>query len=186
VSRDAAAEQESSALDVVGIACARAAFVALLVGMIEGIVVAHMADMSVSGIGIATAGLWAPVALFALIPGAALRRLAQGLRRRNVAFVVVAAFFASLLFAKLSHASPIVRLAPAEIISAIGLAWVALEIEVSDAIRRPLAIFGLVVLVALQFYGTRWVDNHRAFAGLLVDGSFVPRAMLRFVLRRFV
>jgi hypothetical protein len=184
--REKAAEAEVSAIDTIGMACARAAFVALIVGMVEGIVVGQMADMSVSGIGLATAGLWVPVGLVALLPGTGLRRLAQRAKRRNVAFAVVAAFFAAVLFAKLSHVSPVLRLAPAELVAASGLAWVALEIEVSEAIRRPLAIFGFVVVAVLQFYATRWVDAHRAFAGLLVEGSFVPRAMLRFVLRRFV
>jgi hypothetical protein len=181
-----AAEAEVSVVDTIGMACARAGFVALIVGMVEGIVVSHMADMSVSGIGLATAGLWVPVGLVALLPGAAVRRVAQRTQRRNMAFIVVAALFASILFAKLSHASPIVRLAPVELVAAIGFAWVALEIEVSEAIRRPLAVFGFIVVALLQFYATRWVDAHRAFAGLLVEGTFVPRAMLRFVLRRFV
>jgi hypothetical protein len=184
--REQAAEAEVSAIDTIGMACARAGFVALLVGMVEGVVVSKMADASVSGIGLATAGLWVPVALFALLPGAALRRVAQRAQRRNVAFAMVAALFAALLFAKLAHVSPIVRLAPVEIVAAIGFAWVALEIEVSEAIKRPLAIFGFIVVALLQFYATRWVDAHRAFAGLLVEGTFVPRAMLRFVLRRFV
>lgn len=179
---DATAEHVASPLDAVGIVCARAAFVASLVGIVEGVVVSRIAEVSVSGIGIATAGLWFPAGLLFLLPASALRRAPP----RAVAVGLFVALAAALIFARAMPAlSMPLRAAPIEAAAALAFAYAASRLELDEPFKRPIAIAGLVVVVALQVYATRWVDAHRAFAGVLVEHTAIPRFMLRTVLHRF-
>jgi hypothetical protein len=180
----ATAESSVSPLDTVGVICARAAFVAVLLGVVEGIVVSRLSEISVSGIGIATAGLWFPIALLFLLPASLLRRVRSP---RVVATALVIALMIAVIFAKATPnlAAPL-RAAPIEGIAALGLAYAASRLELDAPFKRPIAIAGIVLAVALQVYGTYWVDSHRAFAGLLVEHTAVPRVMLKAILRRFV
>lgn len=176
-------ESTSTPLETVGLVCARASFVAVLVGVIEGITVSRLTGVSVAGIGIATAGLWFPAAVIALLPATRLHRFSK----RKVATALLVAVLSSLLFAKLAtNVSPVLRALPAEASVSLAFAWLAAGLQLDDPLKRPLAIAGIVVAVVLQIFSTRWVDAHRAFAGLLIDHTAVPRLMLRTVLRRFV
>lgn len=180
---DLTAESTATPLDAIGVVCARAAFVASLLGIIEGVVVSRLADLSVSGIGIATAGLWFPAALLSLLPASLLRRVQS---RRAVAFGLAVAFGAAVIFARaMPSLAPWLRAAPIEAVAAVGLAYAASNLELDEPFRRPIAIAGLLVVVALQVYASRWVDGHRAYAGVLVERTAVPRFMLRTVLHRF-
>jgi hypothetical protein len=171
-------------LDAIGMVCARASFVAVLVGIIEGIVVSRVSDISVSGIGLATAGLWFPAALLFLLPASLLRRAPS---IRAVITGLVIAFGVTLVFTRVAPSVPFaLRVAPLEMVSALALAYLASLLNIDAPFRRPIAIFGIVLAVALQVYATYWVDGHRAFAGLLVEDTTVPRFMLKSVLRRFV
>lgn len=174
---DAAAEPTATPLDTLGLFCARAVFVAVLVGLVEGIVVSRVAEVSVSGIGIASGGLWIPAALLFLFPASLMKRVP----RRAAAFGLAAAFLGGILVTRATHISLF-----AEAGAALGLAYAASLLELEPMIRRPIAIAGIVLAVALQVYAAYWVDAHRAFASLLVDHTTVPRFMLRSVLRRFV
>ncbi len=185
--RPAAEAVSSSPVDAIGLVCARAAVIALLIGVGEGLAVSRATETSVAGIGIANAGLWFPFALVSLLPGLLLRRLEDPRVRRGVAFALGVAFAAAVLFARFSPtASTALRAAPVEAIAAVGLGWAAMELRFEDPLRRPIAIAGLVVAAALQIYATRWIDAHRAFAGLLAQHTAAPRFMLRTVLQRFV
>ena len=77
------------------------------------------------------------------------------------------------------------RAAPLEAVAAIGLAYAASHLELDEPFRRPIAIAGIVVVVALQVYASHWIDAHRAYASILVERTAVPRFMLRTVLHRF-
>jgi hypothetical protein len=181
-----------SALDSVGIACARGSMVALVVGMIEGLALGHRAGGGNAGIGLATAGLWVPAALVALLPGTALVRLAGESRTRTIALAVLGlAIVASIVVAwtqpglEVSPGSPL-RALPLEITGAIAAAWAASLMRFEGPVRRPAAYVGIAVAILVQLFANRWVEAHRALAGAIVDASFVPRFMLRVVLRRFV
>lgn len=183
----ATAEPTATPFESIGMLLARASFVALIVGLLEGVIVARLADTPVSGIGLATAGLWLPGAVLAIIIGLGVRRAAQGGGRRNIGLAVLAAMVVAIAAARVLSSAPVsVRAAPIEIVAAIALGWVSCELEVAEALRRPIAIAGIVIAVGLQLYATRWVDAHRAFAGLLADKTMIPRVMLKYVLRRFV
>ncbi len=171
-------EPPATTLDTIGLYCARAVFVAVLVGMVEGLVVSKLAEVSVSGIGIATAGLWVPAAFLFLFPAALLKRVQS---KQAVALGLAVAFGAGLLVARAAKL-PIV----AESAGALALAYVASQIDFDPAFRKPISIAGILLAVALQLYAAHWVDAHRAFASLLVERTTVPRFMLRTVLRRFV
>lgn len=175
---DATAESPATPLDTLGLYCARAVFVAVLVGIFEGIVVSRIADVTAGGIGIATAGLWIPAALLFLFPAAALRRIPS---RQIVAVVLALAFGAALFLARATKIA-----APLEAVVALTLAYAASSLDLEGFMRRPIAIAGLVLAIVLQLYAAYWVDAHRAFASLLVEHTAVPRFMLRSVLRRFV
>lgn len=179
---DVTAESAATPLDAIGVVCARAAFVASLLGIVEGVVVSRIAELSVSGIGIATAGLWFPAALLFLVPASALRRVPS----RVVAVGLFVAFGAALIFARAmpTLAAPL-RAGPIEAAAALALAYAASRLELDEPFRRPIAIAGLIVVVALQLYANHWIDAHRAFAGVLVEYTAVPRFMLRTVLHRF-
>jgi len=180
---DTTAESTATPLDAIGVVCARAAFVASLLGIVEGLVVSKLAELSVSGIGIATAGLWFPAALLALLPASVLRRVES---RRAVAFGLAIAFGAAVLFARATPSLSVpLRAAPIEAVAAIALAYAARPPALAQPFRRPIAIAGLVVVVALQLYANHWIDAHRAYAGVLVEKTAVPRFMLRTVLHRF-
>jgi hypothetical protein len=181
-----------SALDSVGIACARASMIALVVGMIEGLALGHRASAGDAGIGLATAGLWIPGALVSLLPGAALVRLADDARKRRIALAVLGvAIVASIVVAwtqpgiEISLGSPL-RALPLEISGAIAAAWAASLMRFEGPLRRPAAYVGIAVAILVQLFANRWVDAHRALAGAMVEASFLPRFMLRVVLRRFV
>ena len=174
------------ALDSIGVACARATSVALVMGMIEAVLFGRAAGGTTPGMAIAVAGLWVPSAMLALAPGALLVRFADNpARRRSIALLLVA--LGSLLAWTAPVESPTPwRAAPLELSAAIGAAWGASRIRFDGPIRRPAAYVGITLAVLVQLFANRWVDVHRALAGLLVDASFVPRLMLRLVLRRFV
>jgi hypothetical protein len=184
VSGELSLEAPPTPLERVGLACARASFVALVVGGLEGLFVARAGGVSAGGLGLAAAGLWFPAALLALVPASALHGLATP--KRVVFSGLLALTLAAALFARVSHAAPIVRAAPLEVASVLLVAWLGAGLQVEDPLRRPVAVVGIVLAVALQVVATRWIDAHRAFAGLLVEHSTVPRFMLRAVLRRFV
>lgn len=181
-----------TAVDSVGLACARASMVALVVGLIEGLALGHRAGATNAGLGLATAGLWIPAALVALLPGAALVKLADDARKRTVLLGVLgAAFVISFVVAwtqpsaEVSLGSPL-RALPLEITGAIAAAWGASLMRFEGPMRRPAAYVGIAVAILVQLFANRWVDAHRALAGAMVEASFVPRFMLRVVLRRFV
>jgi hypothetical protein len=181
------AETEATPLERIGLVCARAAFVATLVGVIEGVVVSNLAETPVSGIGLATAGLWLPGALLALVPATLLRRLDDPRTRRIVAYLFGVGIVVASAFARFAVGAPFpLRAGPLEAVTAIALAWAATELRLEPPLRRPVAIAGLVLAVALQVYAMRWVEGHLAFAGLLSEKTCFPRMMLRTVLRRFV
>ena len=173
------------ALDSIGMVCARAAMVAIGVGLAEGAVLSKTIEPSVSGLGFATVGLWFPGAFIAVALMSLLQRL-EGRARTTLLATLVVARVAALGFARFSHAVGPLRAAPAEIVGALLLAWGASVVRVEGIFRRPLAVAGVALAVVLQIYGTRWVDSHRAYAGLIAETSFVPRLMLRNVLRRVV
>ena len=61
-------------------------------------------------------------------------------------------------------------------------------------VTPPMLLFGtataalavaLALAILMQLYANRWIDLHRALAGAMAETSFVPRFMLRVVLRRF-
>lgn len=184
MSEEISLESTSTPFETVGLVCARASFVAMLVGIVEGAVVARLADASVAGIGVATAGLWFPAALVALIPATALHRLPS---RRTVFTVLLVVVLAAALFARLATSvSPVLRALPLELGATLMAAWFAAGLHLDDSLKRPVAIIGIAIAVVLQMYSMRWIDQHRAFAGLLLEHSAVPRFMLRSVLRRFV
>lgn len=172
------AEHDVTSLDTLGVYCARAVFVAVIVGLVEGIVVSRLAEVSASGIGIATGGLWIPASLLFLAPAAYLKRIPS---RQTVAMGLAVLFGVSLLVSRATHLA-----APAEVAGALFLSYVASLLELDPVVRRPIAIAGLVLAVVLQIYAAYWVDAHRAFASLLVDRTTIPRFMLRTVLHRFV
>ena len=181
-----------SALESVGIACARASIVALVVGLVEGLALGHRAGAGDAGIGLATAGLWVPAALVALLPGAALVKVASdGPKRTLVGAVLGAAIVASIVLAwsqpsaEVSMGSPL-RALPLELTGAIAVAWGVSLMRFEGAMRRPAAYVGIAVAILVQLFANRWVEAHRALAGAMVEASFVPRFMLRVVLRRFV
>ncbi|MEO7093929.1 MAG: hypothetical protein ABI175_11810 [Polyangiales bacterium] len=181
-----------SALESVGVACARASMVALVVGMIEGLALGHRVGAGDAGIGLATAGLWVPAALIALVPGGALVKVTGDARRRTIVLAVLgAAIVASVVVAwtqpsiEVSTGSPL-RALPLEISGAIAAAWAASLIRFEGLMRRPAALVGLAIAILVQLFANRWVDAHRALAGVMVEASYVPRFMLRVVLRRFV
>jgi hypothetical protein len=120
--------------------------------------------------------------LFLLLPASLLRRAPA----RAVTFGLAFAFGAALIFARaMPSLAPSLRAAPIEAVAAIGLAYAASLLELDEPFRRPIAIAGLIVVVALQLYATNWIDAHRAYAGVLVERTAVPRFMLRTVLHRF-
>ena len=177
------------ALDTIGIACARAASVALVLGVIEGLLLGRAAGGTTPGMTIAVAGLWVPPALLALVPGALLVRLADDPRRRRVVAIALLALVA--VGALLAWTAPVDapspwRALPLELSAVVGAAWGVSRMRFEDPFRRPAAYVGIALAVLLQLFANRWVDAHRALAGLLVDASFIPRLMLRLVLRRFV
>ena len=179
------------ALESVGVACVRAAIVALIVGFAEGILLGKRFGMSSPSIGLATAGLWFPAALIALIPGALLvRYVGDSSKRRIVAGIFAVALIGSAIFAasqppvEVSVGSPL-RALPLEIAGALSVAWGASLMRFEGAMRRPAAYVGIALAALIQLYANRWIDAHRAFAGAMTEASFVPRIMLRFVLRRF-
>lgn len=174
-----------TALDDVGVACARAACVALIVGFVEGTVVGARVGEGGAGLALATAGLWFPGALVALLPGHALVRVANDRRRRTLVAAVLGG--ACALSAILAWVAPISAwsVLPLETFGAIAAAWGASLVRLDGPIRRPAAWVGIALAAMVQLYANRWVDVHRALAGALVDHTFVPRIMLRFVLRRF-
>lgn len=182
MSEEISLEAQSTPLETVGLVCARASFVAVVVGVTEAFVVARAAGTSVTGMGLATAGLWFPAALVALLPANALHRLP----RPQVFTGLLVAVLVAALFAQLSHASPVLRALPIELASALMLGWLAAGLQLDDGLKRPIAILGVVIALGLQLFSMRWVDGHRAFAGLLLEHSAVPRFMLRTVLHRFV
>lgn len=185
MSEEISLEAPSTPLETVGLVCARASFVAVVVGIVEGLLVARAADTSIAGIGMATAGLWLPAAFVALLPAAALHRLPAS--RRTVFTGLLAVLLAATLFARLATSvSPVLRALPLEMAAALALAWIASGLQLDVPLKRPLAIIGIVIAVVLQVFANRWVDAHRPFAGLLLEHSAVPRFMLRTVLRRFV
>jgi hypothetical protein len=176
--KEITAEPPATTLDTIGLYCARAVFVAVIVGLVEGVVVSRLAEVSVSGIGIATAGLWVPAAFLFLFPAALLKRVQS---KQAVALILGVGLAAGLLIARALH-FPLA----AEAGGALLLAYLASQIELDPMFRKPIAITGIVLAVILQMYAAHWVDAHRAFASLLVDHTAVPRFMLRAVLRRFV
>ncbi len=180
-----------SAVESVGVACARASIVALVLGMIEGTLLGKHASASSGGIGLATAGLLLPAALASLLPGAFLVRWADDApKRQRLAF----AFGVLLLIGTLVHLSAPVsdpgrgwplRVLPLELASLLTLGWGVSLMRFEPPLRRAAAFVGLTLVVLVQLYANRWIDQHRALAGALAEGSFFPRLMLRFVLRRF-
>ena len=174
-----------SALDSVGVACARGTSAALLVGLVEGGVVGSRVGEGGAGLALATAGLWFPAALAALLPGAALVRVASDRRRRTiVAGCFGAALALSTIFAATSSRAPWNAM-PLELVGVVLAGWGASLVRLEGPIRRPAAFVGIALAVLVQLYANRWIDVHRALAGALADHTFVPRGMLRLVLRRF-
>lgn len=184
-------EATPSTLDVVGVACFRAALVAGVVGTVEATLVATSVEVKVPGFAPATAGLWIPAALVLLFPAHLLRGLEDPVLRRRLAFAFGVVIAAAALFARLApkiapHLSPQLRAAPLELAAAIGLLWAATEVQLAPPLRRFVAVAGIVFVVVLQVWSTRFVDAHRALAGALVEATFVPRLLLKLVLRKFV
>ena len=182
VTQEISLEPEPTPLERVGLVCARATLVASVLGFVEGLVISKTTETSVAGLGLATAGLWWPLALASLGPAHALHRWP----RAGVSTALLAAVLASALFARFSPFAAPLAAAPLEGAAALLLAWLAAGLHPGLQVRRPVALLGLLLAVGLQLFATRWVDAHRAFAGLLVDHSAAPRFMLRTVLRRFV
>jgi hypothetical protein len=174
-----------SALDSVGVACARGISAALLVGLIEGAIVGSRLGDGGAGLALATAGLWFPAALASLLPGAALVRFANDRRRRNV----VLATFGGLLAVAGVVAFAVSRapwnVMPLEIVAVLLAGWGASLVRLDGPVRRPAAWVGIGLAVLVQLYANRWIGVHLGFAGALADHTFVPRFMLRVVLRRF-
>ena len=203
--KDARVEPQPSAptaIESVGLACARAAMVAMGVGMLEGTAIGRRIGAPTAGMGLATSGLWLPAALLALMLVAMLRRALMSAleaasesamsRARNAGLMALAAlFFFALVFwmkdpaAESTFGSPL-HAAPLELITVAGLAWGASMIRPEGSLRRVAAIGGVVVAVFVQLFANRWVDAHGAMAGALGNASFVPGAMLRYVLQRLV
>ena len=180
------AETESAtgpAIESVGMVCARAVLVALVVGVVEGNVLARVLDTKVTGFGLATAGLWVPAALVSLLVVLPLRRMDES-ARRVVRAVLIGMLAASFLYVKLGRAPLPMRVAPAEILSVLAVAWVASSLKLEGALRKVVAYAGIALTLVLQIHANRWVDAHRAYAGAMSQSSFVPRLMLRSVLRR--
>lgn len=186
-----AAEHDAApdALDLIGIVCARAVLVALGGGLIEGIFLARALGGATYGLPLANAGLWFPLALLALLPGRLLARHldAPATRPRIIALggallFLVAVF--GLLGVRLGLGP--IRWAPLELLAALELAVVASALRPDPPLRRVVAVAGLVLAFALQLYATRWIDVHAAFAGATTELAWVPRLMLKHVLRRIV
>ncbi len=180
-------EETPSTLDVVGLACFRAAVVAGIVGGIESTLVSTSVELKVPGFGAATAGFWIPATLLLLFPAHLLRSLEDPNLRRRLAFAFGVLIAGAALFARLAKvSSPQLRAAPLELAAAVGLLWAVTEVQLGPPLRRFVAVAGIVFVVVLQVWSTRFVDAHRALAGALVEATFVPRLLLKFVLRKFV
>jgi hypothetical protein len=174
-----------SALDSVGVACARGTSAALLVGLIEGAIVGARVGEGGAGLALATAGLWFPAALVALLPGSAIVRAANDRRRRNL---VVAAFGVALAIAgvvALAAKGASWSAMPLEIVGVLLAGWGASLVRLDGPVRRPAAFVGIALAVLVQLYANRWIGVHPALAGALGDHTWIPRFMLRVVLRRF-
>lgn len=193
VTEDESRESDGSfsAIESVGVACARASIVALVLGMLEGTLLGRHASATSAGIGLATAGLYLPAALASLLPGSFLVRWASDSRKRQR---LALSLGAALLFGLLTHlAAPVsdpgrgwpLRVLPLELASLLSLGTVVSLMRFEPPLRRPAAFVGLTLVVLVQAYANRWIDAHRALAGALAEGSFFPRTMLRLVLRRF-
>ena len=174
-----------SALDSVGVACARGISAALLVGMIEGAIVGARVGAGGAGLALATAGLWFPAALAALLPGAALVRYANDRRRRNVVLVAFGALLAVTGIIAFAWSQAPFNVMPLEIVAVLVAGWGASLVRLDGPVRRPAAWVGIGLAVLVQLFANRWIGVHLAFAGALADHTFIPRFMLRVVLRRF-
>jgi hypothetical protein len=185
--RDEDAGGALSALDSVGVACARGTCAALLVGLIEGAIVGARFGVGEgsAGLALATAGLWFPAALVSLLPGAALVRAANDRRRRTIvlATFAVALFITGVVASSWSRAP--FNAMPLEIVAVLLAGWGASLVRLEGPVRRPAAFVGIALAVLVQLYANRWIEVHRALAGALADHTFIPRVMLRSILRRF-
>ncbi len=182
-----ARDDAPNALDAIGLVCARAAFVATVGGLVEGALLVRALDGAAAGLVPADAGLWFPLGLLAQLPARTLSPWARGPARRwRVASLAAAALFvaavAGLVGGRLGLGA--VRWLPLELLGALELAVLATLLRPEPPFRRAIALFGLVLAVAMQLFAARWTDAHRAFAGAMTDLAWVPRVMLRLVLRR--
>lgn len=181
----------TGALESVGVACARAAIVALVVGLVEGVLLGRRFGVPSTAMGLAAAGVWFPASLLALLPGALLVRIGGDSKVRRIMLVVVGVLLAGCLaFAATAPPTDValgspLRALPLEIVGAISVAWGASSMRFEGAMKRPAAYVGIALAVLLQLYANRWIDVHRALAGAMAESSFIPRFMLRVVLRRF-
>jgi len=171
------------AIESVGLVCARATLVALVMGGIEGNVLARVLEANVRGMGLATVGLWVPAAFVALLLAVPIRKL-DDTARRALRIALVVSLAGAALYAKLGHASGPIRAAPLEILGAIALGWAFSSLKLEGALRKLVGYVGIALTLVTQLHANRWVDAHRAYAGAMAQTSFVPRLMLRSVFRR--
>jgi hypothetical protein len=185
------AEQDAGTdvIDTIGLVCARASLVALGGGLVEGLFMTRALDGAAAGLPLANAGLWFPLGLLALLPARPIaKRLDNPIARPRLIALGGALLFLAAVFGLLGARLGLgpIRWAPVEILAALELAVVASVLRPEPPLRRILAIAGLVLAFGLQLFATRWIDAHAAFAGATTQLAWVPRVMLKFVLRRFV
>jgi hypothetical protein len=153
--------------------------------LIEGAIVGSRVGEGGAGLALATAGLWFPAALVALLPGSAIVRAANDRRRRNrvlAAFGVALAIAGIIAFASKGASWSAM---PLEIVGVLLAGWGASLVRLDGPVRRPAAFVGIALAVLVQLYANRWIGVHPALAGALGDHTSIPRFMLRVVLRRF-
>ncbi len=176
-----------SALDAVGLVCARAALVALGAGLVEGLLLGRALGGATAGLAFADAGLWFPLGLLAQLPARAIVPMLEApARRARVMMLGGAILFLAAVLGLLGGRLGVgaIRWGALELVAALELAVVASAVRPEPPLRRALAISGLLLAVGMQLFATRWVDAHRAFAGAMTELAWLPRVMLKWALRR--
>lgn len=176
-----------SALDAIGIVCARAALVALGGGLVEGLLLGRALGGATAGLALADAGLWFPLGLLAQLPARLVVPMLDAPERRpRVMMLGGALLFLAAVLGLLGGRLGLgpIRWCALELVGAFELAVVASAIRPEPPLRRAIAVAGLLVAFGMQLFATRWVDAHRAFAGAMTELAWLPRVMLKWALRR--
>ena len=181
---------DAPAWTFVGEVCARAVVAAILSGSLEATWIARASLATPAGFGLVMTGLWFPPMLaLALAMNRAFATLSLFARGRlptvamTALYANVGAFLFFALTARTAIALPI-RIAPLEVVAAVGATTMIAALRLDGIVRRSIAIAGIVSAIAVQLFASRWIDAHRAYVAVIGEHAMLPRLVLRLLFAR--